>query len=480
LKILKKDGSDLLVIASRSENVRRGDYLIIFDDIDSNQLIVQIYDETYLDNPGSTEEIIRGEILQIKGIDEDPVDLDSMLTLLKDLRVLKCRSRGTLLNGKHIPHSEWLPSRASSTVMKIPLPKLISSKNSSFPLEIGSTYDDEAITIPGEAFDASINIITGKKGTGKSHLAKVLMANLVSIKANTMVFDVNGEYENLTRRKDGGPSELNNKVIVLKPGENLKFSLSYLGKNALTDVFLHTLDTNYNTVREFSRIYDLLVSQKSVNLKSLRDTISGFNCNDRVKEALISRYDSLISTNIFSDNYDDCLRIEDEFNNQKDGIILIISLKNSSSFVRKLIVELMLSKITQLLEFGIIRPLLLFAEEAHLYLKDTFWDDIVTRMRHLGIFTTFITNQPDSINESIRRQVDNIFLFNLVNDSDLDAISRISVADSDTIKSIVKTLPKGYCLAVGKVVSELPSVLKITDPNLITSGISKSFLFPEL
>ena len=163
MKILKKDGSDLLVVASRSENVHRGDYLIIFDDVDSNQLIVQIYDETYLDNPGSTEEIIRGEILQIKGIDEDPVDLSSMLTLLKDLRVLKCRSRGTLLNGKHIPNSEWLPSRASSTVLKIPLPQLISSKDSPFSLEIGSTYDDESITIPGEAFDASINIITGKK-----------------------------------------------------------------------------------------------------------------------------------------------------------------------------------------------------------------------------------------------------------------------------------------------------------------------------
>ena len=54
----------------------------------------------------------------------------------------------------------------------------------------------------------------------------------------------------------------------------------------------------------------------------------------------------------------------------------------------------MLSKVTQLLEFGIIRPLLLFAEEAHLYLKDTFWDDIVTRMRHLGIFTCLLYTSP--------------------------------------------------------------------------------------
>ena len=120
--------------------------------------------------------------------------------------------------------------------------------------------------------------------------------------------------------------------------------------------------------------------------------------------------------------------------------------------------------------------MLLFAEEAHLYLRETFWEDIITRMRHLGIFTTFITNQPDSLSENIRRQVDNIFLFNLANESDLEAVSKISIADFETIRSIVKTLPKGYCLAIGKAVSEIPAVLKIADPDLLTLGSSKSFL----
>ena len=45
-------------------------------------------------------------------------------------------------------------------------------------------------------------------------------------------------------------------------------------------------------------------------------------------------------------------------------------------------------------------------------------------MRHFGIFTTFITNQPDTIQETIYRQADNIFLFNFTNEHDLDVVSK--------------------------------------------------------
>ena len=100
MKILKKDGSDLLVVASRSENVHRGDYLIIFDDVDSNQLIVQIYDETYLDNPGSTEEIIRGEILQIKGIDASEILKKGCPINFSELKKNNCV--GTVFQGMNI------------------------------------------------------------------------------------------------------------------------------------------------------------------------------------------------------------------------------------------------------------------------------------------------------------------------------------------------------------------------------------------
>ena len=69
--------------------------------------------------------------------------------------------------------------------------------------------------------------------------------------------------------------------------------------------------------------------------------------------------------------------------------------------------------------------------------------------------------QPDALNDTIYRQVDNIFLFNFTNESDLEKISKVSLLDSSTIKSLVKTLSHRSCLSIGKVVSNLPMVVKI-------------------
>ena len=117
----------------------------------------------------------------------------------------------------------------------------------------------------------------------------------------------------------------------------------------------------------------------------------------------------------------------------------------------------------------------MFAEEAHLYIRDTHWEDIITRMRHFGIYTTFITNQPDAISDGVYRQVDNIFLFNFTNDTDLDKISKVSLADNETVKSIVRTLPQRQCLVIGKVVRDLPMVVKITPADIMALGQTKTF-----
>ena len=47
-----------------------------------------------------------------------------------------------------------------------------------------------------------------------------------------------------------------------------------------------------------------------------------------------------------------------------------------------------------------------------------------------------------------------------MNENDLDKISKVSLADSDTIRSIVRTLPQ-RCLAIGKAVCDLPVVVKV-------------------
>jgi DNA helicase HerA-like ATPase len=146
-----------------------------------------------------------------------------------------------------------------------------------------------------------------------------------------------------------------------------------------------------------------------------------------------------------------------------------------SPVIRRMIVELVMNKLMELLERALIPPVFIFAEEAQLYIRDTYWEDLITRMRHFGIYSTFITNQPDAINDTIYRQVDNIFLFNFTNDADLEKISKVSLLDSATIKSLVKTLSHRNCLAIGKAVSNLPMVVKVNPSDMLTLGETKKF-----
>ncbi len=121
------------------------------------------------------------------------------------------------------------------------------------------------------------------------------------------------------------------------------------------------------------------------------------------------------------------------------------------------------------------RGIFLFAEEAHLYLNDTYWEDIVTRMRHLGIFTTFITNQPDSIKQAIYRQADNAFLFNFTNENDLETVSKSSKIDVETVKILARELPPHHCLILGKATSDYPMVVKVRALNVSTLGDTRFF-----
>jgi DNA helicase HerA-like ATPase len=235
----------------------------------------------------------------------------------------------------------------------------------------------------------------------------------------------------------------------------------------------NALDMPAASLREFLRIWDSCESKQSLSIDAIGNAVNTWNLNELVRDALVSRYHVIRSSRLFV-NGDGGLKFEDIISG-KSGAAMIINMGEVSPTVRRMVVELVLSKIVDLLEHKQIPPIFLFAEEAHIYIRDTYWEDIITRMRHFGIYTTFITNQPDAISDSIYRQVDNIFLFNFTNDNDLDKISKVSLADNDTIRSIVRTLPQRHCLAIGKAVCDLPVVIKVAAAELVMLGETKKF-----
>jgi uncharacterized protein len=394
------------------------------------------------------------------------------------MRLLKCKIRGSVQNGLMVPNVAWVPSRSRSKIRRISQSKLLdlSGQTGSAKIRIGTTKDGEQFTILGEAIDGNLSIITGKKESGKSHLSKILVSSLAMSGAVVIVFDLNNEYEGLAMNRDGSRNELTDRVIALEPGRTLKFALDYLGEYSLISLMQHVLDAPGASLREFIRIISSLEHSDRFSMDSLGETIQSWRGNELVKDALYSRFQTMRSSGIFAGDKQDSVRVDSVIKSLlPNGGVLVISLKKSSSLTKKMVVEIILSKLVQLLEREAIPPMFLFAEEAHLYLRDTYWDDIVTRMRHFGIFTTLITNQPDAINDGIYRQADNIFLFNFTNETDLDMIARASTADGDTIKSIVRTLPRRHCLILGKVVSDLPMLVKVGEAKFLPMGQTKRF-----
>lgn len=481
MKLYKKEGNILQVLSFPTENAEKGDYLLIEDPDTEKAIIAQVIDVQFATFSGVLEELLRtlpndDEI--IEGEDIDPMEIAPHITYIQDASLLICKIRATLENDSLNPSSSWLPRRSKSTVKKLPIPLLLelAKINGRLPIILGGTKDSSFLTIDASAIDGTLNIITGKKGCGKSHLSKLLMASLMGYKATVVVFDLNGEYSCLGMSQDGKRNLYYDKIHALVPSQNFKVSLNQVPFNVVMGILIHALHLPGASAREFRRIWKNLREKGKLTLVELGEAIRNLNCNQHVRDALTQRLHSLVHSGFFTDFPAEATLLEEcLLKSKENGGGIIINLRNTSTIDRQIVVEYVLGKLVDSLQSWKLKAVFLFAEEAHLYLRETYWDDVVTRMRHFGIFTTFITNQPDTIRENIYRQADNIFLFNFTNEHDLDVVSRASRVDAETVRLIARDLPPHNCLTLGRMVRDFPIVTRVRTLDLKTMGETRFF-----
>jgi DNA helicase HerA-like ATPase len=479
LKLYKKEGSTIQIISFPNEEVRKGDYLIIEDQNKGRSLIVQVIDLDYANIPGILDELLRsynGDPT-IEGHDIDPFEIASQIRYIQDTRLLICKIRASTNNNKLNPTGSYLPNRSSARIQHVSMNELLDhpSNLQRYAIHIGETTDKKRIDVDIRALDGALNIITGKKGTGKSHISKLLTLNLVNHGAPVVILDLNGEYVGLGRNVDGKPNEFYSKIHVLTPKTNFKVTLEQIGVRVLLNILINVLQLPGTSAREFKRILYFLRRKGTLTIEELGRTIENWRCNQHIRDALFSRYHTFRSSKIFTDDPKEASTLEDSLAQARSGGAIILNLKNESTMNRFIMVEYILGKLVELLASWKFQAIFLFAEEAHLYLRETYWDDIVTRMRHFGLFTTFISNQPDTIRENMYRQADNLFVLNFTNEHDLDPISRAAKVDVDTVKSIVRDLLPHNTLILGRIVNDLPVVVQIKKLDVQTMGQTRLF-----
>jgi hypothetical protein len=480
MRLYKKEGNSIQILSYPNDNVEKGDYLLVEDNTSKRKLITQVIDVQFASIPGLLEELLRDSTTDEKvyGENFDPLGVSSHINHIQDARMLLCKIRGTIQNDKLRVSSSWLPSRSKSGINKISINSLLAHAGgkTELPINIGVTKDGAPLNITAHDLDGKLNIITGKKGTGKSHLSKLLVLGLVDYKATVVVLDLNGEYTGLGVSTKGGDNKYSNRVHVLTPGANFKVSLAQMGLSVILKIMIHALGLPGTSTREFKHIWKTLCQQRRISLEALGEAIKQASCNIHVRDALFSRYYSLVNSGFFTDHEESATSFEKFFEKtKKDGGALVINLKDISSVDRQIVLEYTLGNLVKILGQWKIKSVFLFAEEAHLYLRETYWEDIVTRMRHFGLFANFVTNQPDTIKENIYRQADSIFLFNFTNERDLETVSKAARVDSETVKSIAQQLPPRHCLLIGKAVSDFPVMTKVRALDIKTMGQTRLF-----
>jgi len=482
MRLYKKEGNTIQILSFPNETVEKGDYLLIEDPKQNRAQIAQVIDIQFANVPGIIEDLLRDTSNghtegEITGTDYDPLEIASQITVIQDSRILICKIRASLEKARLTTGGTWLPSRTQSQIKRLSTATLLNliKINHALPINLGETKDNTQLNIDATALDGALNIVTGKKGTGKSHLSKILVLGLIQHGAPTVILDLNGEYSQIGYEQNGTRSPYHNKIHVLTPSVNFKVTLAQMKLRVIMNILIHALNLPGTSAREFKRIWQALDERAELTLKDLGDALRNLKCNQHVKDALHSRYYSMVNSGFFTDNPSQALNLEDHFYAIRNGGALVINLQDTGLLDRQIVVEYMLSKLTDLLTQHKLRAVFLFAEEAHLYLRETYWDDIVTRMRHYGVFTTFITNQPDTIRENIYRQADNIFLFNFTNEHDLETVSRAAKVDAETVKSLAGDLPPQHCILLGNSVRDFPLVAKVRSLNVQTMGQTRLF-----
>ena len=195
MKVLTKNSNELVILAMKGDAVSKGDYLLIEDGKLNRKMIAQIYDEEYLSSQSLIEDIIRDEVITASSTENlhDPLNIANLSRLIRDARLFRTKIRGTIdASGKLSSDVTWIPSRVYSKLRRLSITELNESlgKTGIFPIKLGRTRgDNEDFEIYAEDLDGKLNIVTGKKESGKSHLSKILIKTLVQHGAFVIVFD---------------------------------------------------------------------------------------------------------------------------------------------------------------------------------------------------------------------------------------------------------------------------------------------------
>lgn len=475
MQIISKKGDEMYILFKPRDNLRVGDCLRI------ENILVQIIDVEYANLPGIMEHVLRKSMLSERTEEEMQERVKGFLDTLSDHKMATTKIRGTVEGGSFSQGFEELKvNRSNAEIERVSANELLTdilALSSSYQETIGQILFEEPEDFNFLLDELGINLITGMKGSGKSYLAKRLLLRLIDHGKVTIVFDINGEYLKLWRKADGEPSKYYKRIEVLNPlirvSEGRSSPLRIPLYEVDYDEFANMLNINPET-----NMYNVLIqfwnSRDRFDLDDFEDWLerNPVNMHDATQQGLLGKVRTARSMGLFGpcDFKGKIERLEES------GGALIVNLRGENRPRREMIVRHIMSRLTKLRKDKEIKPISVFTEEAQLYVTRSLWDDILTRMRHYGIFPTFITNDPRTLPDEVYSLCDNLVSFSFHNPDDLKQLSKAKMIDLDTLK-LLQNIEFQSALMIGKITNEFPVVVSIYPEDGVMMGGETEELF---
>ncbi|MCI0394387.1 MAG: DUF87 domain-containing protein [Chloroflexi bacterium] len=373
-----------------------------------------------------------------------------------------------------------------------------STRNLGHRLRLGRTLSGHDFLVEGQELE-KVNVITGVKGSGKSHLSKVVLLQLIAQGAPCIVFDINREYIHLPKvEADSRTGQVAKPGIIhLEAGGNFRLSVRQFGLAPMMTLMERFGLPEVSALHFENRLAKLWAEADNMERRNgggqapyigLEQLIQMAEENEFgggsnvaiVNNAIRSRLESIKNTRIFARNPKEAASLSEAYRKIRGGGALIIDVSGLSNLAREGFVQAIIELVKELcireIDNETHRFPFIFFEEAHLYVSRKSIDYIVTRARHLGITSFFVTNMIQGLEEAVLRQADNLFLLRIPFEDDVRHVSRGAAADYETMMAFVRRLRERHALVIGNVTAQYPLMFEV-DPlaGVNTAGETRYF-----
>lgn len=398
-------------------------------------------------------------------------------------------------------------------------------ENEDHPLKIGSyaISDNADAWLDGNKLFQRHAVITGSTGSGKSYTVATLVEQIAQLPSgNAVVFDIHGEYKTITGEhishfKIAGPSDDPSEKILFLPywlltyDEMLSMILDRSDNNAPNQAMLfnkHVTEGKKqflmeNDLTELAyfitvdspipfKMKELIEQLKKIDTEMVEGSKPGSlkqgeyhgkltrfvqrlesKTNDKRLNFLFSQQQELIEYNYLGDLCKKLLKPACH-----GGGVKIIDFSEVPSDILPLIVSLvarLIFTIQQWTDRDSIFPVVLFCDEAHLYLPQNVqksseqssvdnFERIAKEGRKYGVGLVVVTQRPSEVSRTILSQSGNFIAMRLTNSEDQTIIKKLLPDNLGNFSDLLPILDIGEALIVGDA-SLLPSRIKVSEPS---------------